>query len=117
MGYLFRDFGDDDFGFLGRFDVKQEDAKKEDEIKQENRRVFEKEFYSNRRMLDSLAGACASVMAISTTTGIPLDDVFDMFIEDMREELHSDDTVALMELGKLLNGLMKLSDGDEGEDM
>lgn len=115
MGYLFRDFGDDDFSFLGRFDVKEADNDCAKDEKTKDREAFEKEFYSNKRMLDSLASACASVMTISTTTGIALDDVFDMFIDDMREELHSDDTLSLMEVGKLLNGLLKLSHGDNEE--
>lgn len=115
MGYLFRDFGDDNFGFIGRFDVKEADNDCANDEKAKNREAFEKEFYSNKRMLDSLASACASVMTISTTTGIALDDVFDMFIDDMREELHSDDTASLMEIGKLLNGLLKISHGDNEE--
>ena len=45
-------------------------------------------------------------MCISTVTGIPLGDVFEMYIAEMRKELESDDTKALMEIGKLISGFV-----------
>ena len=61
-------------------------------------------------MHEKFAGACASVMCISTVTGIPLDDVLEMYVAEMRKELESDDIKAVMEIGKLISGFVdKLS--------
>ena len=64
------------------------------------RETFDAEFVS-RKYGDRFAGAVSMVMAISTITDIPLNKVFDMYVEKMREELESDDTNALMNIGKL----------------
>lgn len=68
---------------------------------EKNKETFKKEF-NDEKILEKFAGACASVMCISTITGIPLDDVLEMYVAEMRKELKSDDTKALMEIGKLL---------------
>lgn len=74
-----------------------------------NKEAFEREF-NNEKILEKFAGACASIMCISTVTGILLGDVFEMYIAEMRKELESDDTKALMEIGKLISGFVdKLS--------
>ena len=67
---------------------------------EKNKETFKKEF-NDEKILEKFAGACASVMCISTITGIPLDDVLEMYVAEMRKELKSDDTKALMEIGKL----------------
>ncbi len=41
-------------------------------------------------------------MYISTLTDIPIDDVLDMYVDEMRNELHTEDTKALMEVGKFI---------------
>lgn len=66
------------------------------------REAFNKEFESDK-VLEKFAGAVASVMYISTVTDIPIDDVLDMYIDEIRNELHTEDTKALMEVGKLIN--------------
>lgn len=68
---------------------------------EKNKEAFKREFEDDN-ILKQFAGACASVMCISTITGIPLDDVLEMYVAEMRKELKSDDTKALMEIGKLL---------------
>ena len=74
-----------------------------------NKEAFKKEFETDR-MHEKFAGACASVMCISTVTGIPLDDVLEMYVAEMRKELESDDIKAVMEIGKLISGFVdKLS--------
>lgn len=74
-----------------------------------NKEAFKKEFETDR-MHEKFDGACASVMCISTVTGIPLDDVLEMYVAEMRKELESDDIKAVMEIGKLISGFVdKLS--------
>ena len=68
---------------------------------EKNKETFKKEF-NDEKILEKFAGACASVMCISTITGISIDDVLDMYVYEMKKELKSDDTKALMEIGKLL---------------
>lgn len=86
--------------------TKTENAKTEAE---RNKEAFKKEFETDR-MHEKFAGACASVMCISTVTGIPLDDVLEMYVAEMRKELESDDIKAVMEIGKLISGFVdKLS--------
>ena len=46
------------------------------------------------------------MMYISTVTDIPLDEVFDMWTAKMKEELNAEDTKSLLEVGKLINGLI-----------
>lgn len=69
------------------------------------REAFNKEFESDK-VLEKFAGAVASVMYISTLTDIPIDDVLDMYVDEMRNELHTEDTKALMEVGKLINSIL-----------
>lgn len=66
--------------------------------------IFDNEFMSSKYD-DRFAGAVAMVMSISTFTDIPLEEVFDMYVEKMRKELDSDDTKALMSIGKMFMGL------------
>ena len=68
---------------------------------EKNKEAFKREFEDDN-ILKQFAGACASVMCISTITGISIDDVLDMYVYEMKKELNSDDTKALMEIGKLL---------------
>ena len=67
---------------------------------EKNKEAFKREFEDDN-ILKQFAGACASVMCISTITGISIDDVLDMYVYEMKKELKSDDTKALMEIGKL----------------
>ena len=66
--------------------------------------IFDNEFMSSKYD-DRFAGAVAMVMSISTFTNIPLEEVFEMYIEKMREELEGDDTKVAMSIGKMLMGL------------
>ena len=70
--------------------------------------IFDNEFMSSKYK-DRFAGAVAMVMSISTFTNIPLEEVFEMYIEKMREELEGDDTKAVMSIGKML---MDLADNE-----
>ena len=70
--------------------------------------IFDNEFMSSKYN-DRFAGAVAMVMSISTFTNIPLEEVFEMYIEKMREELEGDDTKAVMSIGKML---MDLADNE-----
>ena len=72
---------------------------------EKNKETFKKEF-NDEKILEKFAGACASVMCISTVTGIPLDDVLEMYVAEMRKELESDDTKAIMEIGKLISSFV-----------
>lgn len=63
--------------------------------------IFDGEFSSDKYD-DRFAGAVAMVMSISTFTGIPLDEVLDMYVEKMREEIEEEDTKALMRIGRFL---------------
>ena len=74
-----------------------------DDEKPSKQEIFDNEFMSSK-YTDRFAGAVAMVMSISTITDIPLDEVFDMYVEKMREELEGDDTKALMSIGKMLMG-------------
>ena len=63
---------------------------------------FDKVF-SEDKILNSVAKACAAIMYISTVTDIPIDEVTDMYVERMRNELNAEDTKSLLEVGKLIN--------------
>lgn len=62
--------------------------------------------FNENRIIDAFASACASMMYISTVTDIPLDEVLDMWTAKMKEELNAEDTKSLLEVGKLINGLI-----------
>ena len=62
--------------------------------------------FNEDRIIDAFANAEAAMMYISTVTDIPLDEVFDMCTAKMKEELNADDTKSLLEVGKLINGLI-----------
>ena len=70
-----------------------------------NKEAFEREF-NDEKILEKFAGACASIMCISTVTGIPLEDVFEMYVAEMKKELESDDTRRVMEIGKQICGFL-----------
>lgn len=63
---------------------------------------FDKAF-SEDKILNSVAKACAAIMYITTVTDIPIDEVTDMYVERMRNELNAEDTKSLLEVGKLIN--------------
>lgn len=81
-------------------------------ISNDSRIAFKEEF-KKKIILDRFAGACSAVMYISTVTDIPLDDVLNMFVEELREELHSKDTEAMMVAGKALNDVLDILIGKE----
>lgn len=66
---------------------------------------FDKAF-SEDRIIDIFASAGAAMMYISTVADIPLDEVLDMWTARMKEELNAEDTKSLLEVGKLINGLI-----------
>lgn len=70
-----------------------------------NKEAFEREF-NDEKILEKFAGACASIMCISTVTEIPLEDVFEMYVAEMKKELESDDTKRVMEIGKQICGFL-----------
>ena len=78
----------------------------ETEISPAERDAFENEF-SRNNILRVFTDAVAAVMTISSMTGMDLDKTLDLFVEKMRDEIHSEDTKVMMEIGddiiKLLN--------------
>ena len=64
------------------------------------------EVFNEDRIIDAFAGAGAAMMYISTVTDIPLDEVLDMWTAKMKKELNAEDTKSLLEVGKLINGLI-----------
>ena len=81
--------------------METEDVKTEAD---KDKEAFNKEFNDDKTLM-KFVDACASIMCISTVTGIPLNDVFEMYVAKMRKELESDDTKVMMEIGKLISGL------------
>ena len=75
-----------------------------DDEKLSKQEIFDNEFTSPK-YADRFNGAVAMVMSISTFTDIPLEEVFEMYIEKMREELKDEDTKFIMSIGKMLMGL------------
>lgn len=53
--------------------------------------AFDREF-NRGRICEAFARAVAAVMTISSMTGMDLDKTLDLFVEKMREEIHSEDT-------------------------
>lgn len=80
-------------------------ATNEDSIADKNKKDFYKEFCEDG-ILERFVGACSAIMFISTVTSIPLDDVFDMFVDEMDRELHEEDTEIIMNIGKSINNLV-----------
>lgn len=62
--------------------------------------------FNEDRIMDAFASAGAAMMYISTVTDIPLDEVLDIWTAKMKEELNAEDTKSLLEVGKVLNGLI-----------
>lgn len=85
-------------------DYENNDAVKTEEVDGKMGR-FDKVF-SEDRILNSVAEACAAIMYITTVTDIPIGEVTDMYVERMRNELNAEDTKSLLEVGKLINGLI-----------
>ena len=77
------------------------DAVKTEEVDGKTGR-FDKVF-SEDKILNSVAKACAAIMYITTVTDIPIDEVTDMYVERMWNELNAEDTKSLLEVGKLIN--------------
>lgn len=80
-------------------------ATNEDSIADKNKEDFYKEFCTEG-ILKRFAGACSAIMFISTVTNIPLDDVFDMFVDEMDRELHEKDTEIIMNIGRSINDIV-----------
>ena len=79
---------------------------------EKNKEAFEREF-NDEKILEKFAGACASIMCISTVTGIPLEDVFEMYVAEMKKDLESEDTKSIMEIGDDIIKLFNLLNGKE----
>ena len=70
----------------------------EEEFTSAERDAFDREF-NGRRILKAFSAAVAAVMTISSITGMDLDKTLDLFVEKMRDEIHSEDTKVMMEIG------------------
>lgn len=76
------------------------------------RDAFDREF-NGRRILRAFADAVAAVMTISSMTGMDLDKTLDLFVEKMRDEIHSEDTKVMMDIGDDIIKLFNLLNGKE----
>lgn len=85
----------------------------EAEFTSAERDAFDREF--NGRILKIFADAVAAVMVISSTTGMDLDKTLDLFVEKMRDEIHSEDTKVMMEIGDDIIKLFNLLNGKGGQ--
>ena len=74
------------------------------------RDVFDREF-NVRHIRKAFNDAVAAVMTISTMTGLDLDKTLDLFVEKMRDELHSESTKAIMDIGDDIARLFNLLNG------
>lgn len=82
------------------------------EISPAERDAFENEFNRNN-ILRVFVDAVAAVMTISSMTGMDLDKTLDLFVEKMRDEIHSEDTKVMMEIGDDIIKLFNLLNGKE----
>ena len=64
------------------------------------------EVFNDDMILDSIADAGVAIMHITLATGMSLDEAFDMYTERLKEELNAEDAKSLLEVGKLINGLI-----------
>ena len=86
----------------------------EEEFTSTERDAFDREV-NKGRILRAFAGAVAAVMAISSKTGLDLDKTLDLFVEKMRDEIHSEDTKVMMEIGDDIIRLFNLLNGKGGQ--
>jgi len=88
--------------------ILKDDDLKENEPKINADKVAFDAVFKREKILHRFAGACAAVMTISSVTGIDIDKVLDMFVEEMRMELHSESTKSMMEIGDTLVKIFNL---------
>ena len=81
------------------------------EFTSDERDAFDREF-NGRRILRAFADAVAAVMTISSMTGMDLDKTLDLFVEKMRDEIHSEDTKVMMDIGDDIIRLFNLLNGN-----
>ncbi len=74
------------------------------------RDAFDREF-NKRHVQKAFSEAVAAVMAISSMTGMDLDKALDLFVKKMRDEIHSEDIKAMMEIGDDIIKLFNLLNG------
>ncbi len=89
-----------------------EEKSLEVEFTSAERDAFDREF-NGRRILRAFADAVAAVMTISSMTGMDLDKTLDLFVEKMRDEIHSEDTKVMMKIGDDIIKLFNLLNGKE----
>ena len=77
------------------------------EIAQADRDAFEDEF-NKKTIRRAFCEAVAAVMTISSLTGLDLDKTLELFVEKMRDEINSESTKAIMELGDNIIELLSL---------
>ena len=75
-----------------------EEKSLEAEFTSAERDAFENEFNRNN-ILRVFVDAVAAVMTISSITGMDLDKTLDLFVEKMRDKIHSEDTKVMMDIG------------------
>ena len=83
----------------------------EAEFTSAERDAFDREF-NGKRILRAFADAVAAVMTISSMTGMNLDKTLDLFVEKMRNEIHSEDTKVIMKIGDDIIKLFNLLNGN-----
>jgi len=83
------------------------DETSSEEITQAVRDAFEDEF-SKKTIQRVFCEAVAAVMTISSLTGLDLDKTLELFAEKMRDEINSESTKAIMELGDNIIELLSL---------
>lgn len=74
--------------------------------------AFDREF-NQRHILKAFCDAVAVVMTISSMTGMDLDKTLDLFVEKMRDKIHSENVKAMMEIGDDIVKLVNLLNGKE----
>lgn len=84
----------------------------EEEFTSAERDAFDREF-NGRHIWRAFADAVAAVMTISSMTGMDLDKTLDLFVEKMRDEIHSEDTKVMMDIGDDIIKLFNLLNGKE----
>jgi len=84
----------------------------EEEFTSAERDAFDRAF-NRRHIWKAFADAVAAVMIISSMTGIDLDKTLDLFVEKMRDEIHSENTKAMMEIGDDIIKIFNLLNGKD----
>lgn len=72
--------------------------------------AFDREF-NQRHILKAFSDAVAVVMTISSMTGMDLDKTLDLFVEKMRDKIHSENVKVMMEIGDDIIKLVNLLNG------